>query len=95
MPVFRNSDMTMYSADGEWSIPCEVRIDAGSIAVSYDDEDGPVVYEGTEEGAGHFRLTAPRVAGRATLHRFYADDMLEGFWVESGHEGMWRIQLEA
>jgi hypothetical protein len=60
--------------------------------VSYVDE-GTVVYEGAEEAPGHFRLTSPAVNGRATLHQFPGDDMLEGFWAEGGGRGMWRIQL--
>jgi len=91
MPVFKNCEMTMFSADGEWSHPCEVRIGSGSIAVSYED-DGPVVYEGPELEPGHFKLKA--VNGRATLHRITDDDILEGSWFEGGYQGMWRIQLD-
>ncbi|MGH2343040.1 hypothetical protein ACRC7T_16335 [Segnochrobactraceae bacterium EtOH-i3] len=76
------------------SLPCQVSISNGTIAVSYEDENGPVVYEGAEIEPGHFKLTAPKVSGRATLHRFPNGTLLEGHWFEDGIRGMWRITLD-
>lgn len=83
----------MFSAEGEWSSPCEVRIADGSITVSYMDGAKFVVYEGSENGAGHFKVRSEAVRGRASLHCFHDDDILEGHWIENGSMGMWRIQL--
>ena len=94
MPLFRNSEMTMFSADGEWNHPCEVRISEGLITVSYNDDGQFVVYEGRETEPGHFKLHSPKVSGSATLHRFSGDEIFEGFWIEAGHQGMWRLQIE-
>jgi hypothetical protein len=70
-----------------------VRISDGSIAISYKDEGQTVVYNGDELEPGHFKLQSNDVVGRATLHRFASADVLEGHWVESGSQGMWRVQL--
>lgn len=86
--------MTMYSADGEWDHPCEVRIDSNQIIVSYEDAGSFVVYEGSQLEPGHFKLHSKSVNGRATLHRFENDDTLEGFWIEERMQGMWRVQLD-
>jgi hypothetical protein len=91
--IFRNSSMQMYSAEGGWEHPCEVRISDGSIAVSYQDGPLAVVYEGEEQGEGHYSLEAVAVAGRAPLHRAPNSEFLEGWWWEEGAVGGWRIQL--
>jgi hypothetical protein len=72
---------------------CEVRISGNKIWISYEGDGGPVLYEGDEKSPGHFKLFCNSQKGRATLHRFPDDDILEGFWIESGYQGMWRIQL--
>jgi hypothetical protein len=91
--MWKHSFMMCFYADGELSeTSCQVRISRGGIAVSYVD-GGEVVYEGTEDTRGHFRLACKAVNGRATLHRFPDGDILEGFWTEAGNRGMWRIQL--
>jgi hypothetical protein len=96
MTVFKKCTMETYYADDsamqEW--PCQVRLDKGSIAVSYEDNGVPVVYEGTEEGTGHFKLASGSPRGSATLHKFADADVLEGWWSESGQLGMWRVFLE-
>jgi hypothetical protein len=96
MPVYRNSKADMYYADGvERNEPCEVRIgEDGSIAVSSQAEDGPQVYEGKEINSGHFTLECARKRGRATLHRVPGENVLEGWWLEGGEEGMFRIELD-
>ncbi len=96
MTVWRGCSMDSYYETGEFypDTPCEVRISGGTIAVSYVTDDQFVVYEGPEIEPGHFELTAPKVSGRATLHRFQDDEVLEGSWSEDGLSGMWRIILE-
>ncbi len=87
--------MNFPAGDVNYSVPCEVRIDAGQIFVSYEDTDGPAVYTGTELSPGHYKLELPAKKGRATLHYDESDDRLEGSWIESGYEGMWRIDLNS
>src|SRR5262245_17892701 len=96
MTVYRNSTMELFSAGDQWDHPCEVRIGNGSISVSYEDGGIIVVYEGPEIEPGHFKLTANGngVSGRATLHRFTDADVLDGWWLENGNEGMWRLILD-
>jgi hypothetical protein len=73
---------------------CEVRIDENSIVVSYKGDDGlPIVYKRKNHGDGHFELMAPQIDSKATLHMFNNGKILEGFWLEGGYKGMWRIQL--
>jgi len=72
----------------------EVRIDDQEIVVGYHDDEGWVEYRGKNNGDGHFHLTAPERDGKATLHRFSASDILEGYWVENTYRGMWRIRLK-
>ena len=94
MTLYRKSSMEMFSTDGQWSHPCEVRIDGRHIAVSYKDNGIIILYEGPELEPGHFELRAKGVVGKATLHRFANDEMLDGWWLENGNEGMWRISLD-
>lgn len=96
MPLYKNSKADVYEADGvEHAWPCEVRIgEDGSIAISYKDEGHLVVYEGSEIESGHFTVKAVSVNGRGTLHKVPDEDVLEGWWLEDGYEGMWRIELE-
>lgn len=96
MTVFRKSSMEVYFAEGspleQW--PCEVRLEVGFVAVSYDGDAGPVVYEGRESGEGHFKVTSAAPKGTATLHRFSDSEVLEGWWSEDNQTGMWRIFLD-
>ncbi|MHB1643403.1 MAG: hypothetical protein ACYCS8_12220 [Acidithiobacillus sp.] len=99
MPIWRNVIVDTYYADG--SAPelgerdtVEVRIDEREIVVSYEDDDGVVIYRGNNDGSGHFSLEAPERNGRASLHRFIPNgNFLEGYWIEGGSTGMWRIEL--
>lgn len=87
-------DTLYYHAGADLNSECDVVIDGNNITVSYDDTDGlRVTYFGLMKGSGHFELQAPDVNGRATLHRFDDGRYLEGFWVENGLKGMWRITL--
>ena len=78
-------------ADMDW--PCTVRIDDDAIVVEYDN-DGLCQYVGANDGSGHFELRLLGGDGRATLHRFPDANVLEGYWLEDGERGMWRIHLE-
>jgi hypothetical protein len=71
----------------------QVKIDDAEIVVSYQDDDGWVEYRGKNKDDGHFQLTCPDRNGEATLHQFPNGNILEGFWVEAGTRGMWRITL--
>jgi hypothetical protein len=73
---------------------CQVRIDGAKIVVSYEQHDGPTVYEGEEIAPGHFKLTCARKSCRATLHRLPGENLLEGHWMAGQDQGMWRIQLK-
>lgn len=74
--------------------PCQVRIDNGRIEVIYEgDTGGEEVYEGTEDGDGHFKLEKRNGDGKANLHQFQNGKILDGWWSEEGDEGMWRIHL--
>jgi hypothetical protein len=72
---------------------CEIRINGNEIVISYSDSDGVVIYKGKDEGSGHFVLECPERRGRATLHQIPTSKFLEGFWVEDGDKGFWRITL--
>jgi hypothetical protein len=94
MAVYKNCLMDTYHGDGSNNNqPCQVRIDERTLALSYQDADGPVVYQGQERGEGHYEL-ANASGGRGTLHCFKGSVFLEGYWIEKGAEGMWRIRLE-
>lgn len=99
MTVWKNAVMETYFGGNESKNECEcqVRIDGSSIVISYEDEDGKVIYVGEEVAAGHFKLRCPERRARATLHRAPPpdDEYLEGHWVEEGYEGMWRIFLDS
>jgi len=73
---------------------CEVRIGDGRISVTYEYEPGKFqTYEGSEVGQWHFNLKAKEGDGKANLHCFPDRRVLDGWWAEEGHEGMWRIIL--
>jgi hypothetical protein len=74
---------------------CDVRIDDSSIVVSYyDDEFGDIIYRGKNDDSGHYALKCDgRPNWSATLHRFHGDFIFEGYWIEEGYEGFWRIEL--
>jgi hypothetical protein len=96
MPVFPNATSDTYTSEGlHQNQPIQVRLDEGSIAISYQDDDGPVVYEGLEIESGHFELDCARKRGKAILHRMPGENVLEGWWLENRIEGMWRIYLNS
>jgi hypothetical protein len=61
--------------------------------VSYEDDRGVVNYKGEGKGPGHFALESLERNGKATLHMFEGSTILEGFWIEEGWKGFWRITL--
>lgn len=98
MPVWKNSKMdTVWWGKHEPSegYPCEVKIEGDRIEVWYRIDEEPVCYAGKERAPGHFelRITSPEVEGQATLHRFPDGMILEGYFVEDGDRGFWRVTL--
>lgn len=72
---------------------CEVILNDNEIVISYEEGDEIVVYQGANDGNGHFRLLSNYEQGSATLHMFEGDKMLVGTWAESGEKGTWIIVL--
>ncbi len=70
-----------------------VRLSDKTIEIAYDDDDGAVCYRGTNNGNGHFELTAPERSGHASLHCFPDSHFMDGYWQEGESRGMWRIRL--
>ncbi|MGU3495015.1 hypothetical protein ACLBXM_13310 [Xanthobacteraceae bacterium A53D] len=95
MTIYKNSSFEVFQSDTtQYSWPCEVIIDGNVIKISYEDGGEYVIYTGLEVEPGHYRLTADSVGGKATLHRFGDDDVFDGYWIEGGYEGMWRLTLD-
>jgi len=97
MAIWKNSLMTTVYYDeteaneGE---KCEVKIDNKTIVASYGDREGGfTIYEGKNDGTGHFELFCPKRRGRATLHMFKGAKVLEGSWIEEDERGFWKIEL--
>lgn len=93
--LYPNSFMETYSASHlRLDEPCSVRLEADSVRIEYRQDGEIFAYSGTSRGAGHYEL---RCEGhpqcRATLHCFEESTFLEGFWLEEGGQGMWRIRL--
>ncbi len=91
-------DTFYYDREASCDNPCSVEIADGHILVWYDDADESgrhivTTYEGEEISLGHFELSALAKDGRSSLHTFNGGRFLDGFWVEGGQRGMWRITL--
>lgn len=73
--------------------PCQLRVDGDEISVTYEEDDGSIAeYKGSDLGSGHYALTYTGYPEcKATLHKRPNEDMLEGWWLEDGEEGMWQI----
>lgn len=95
MKNYRNSEIETFfrTAKESENTPCEVRIGNGKIVVSYRLESGPEVWEGGDDGTGHFALKLSNASCRATLHLTSNGETLEGSWFYEGEYGMWRIDL--
>lgn len=97
MTVWKNAKVdTVYydETEADEGDDCEIRIDGDQIVVSYEDDEGVVLYKGKNHGNGHFQLSSPERNGKATLHMFEGSKILEGFWIQDGNKGFWRISLE-
>lgn len=87
--------MRTYYRDGACQeYPCEVNKTGSNLVVSYRADGDFIIYKGIEVEAGHFKLTAPAVNGRASLHRFADEVLFVGSWTEAGDIGTWEIELE-
>ena len=96
MPVYKGKmDNFFYDSKADAGDDCEVRIDNGEIVVSFDRDDGPVLYRGMDRGHGHYILASAEEEARATLHGLLGSVFLEGYWeiVDKRECGMWRIRL--
>ena len=68
---------------------CEVIISPDKIVI---EEEHGVIWTGINDGSGHFHLVNEN-NDTASLHMFTNGKILEGFWIESGEQGMWRIHI--
>lgn len=73
---------------------CQVKITGKTIEIGYKEDKEYIIYTGLDEGNGHFSLKCPEKRAKATLHRSPNSNYLEGFWVEEGEQGFWRITLK-
>jgi len=87
-------ETAFFHGEESYEQECTVRLERENIAVSYEDnENNLVVYTGTDHGGGHFVLGYPELKAKATLHQMEGSKCLEGYWVEEGVRGFWRIVL--
>lgn len=86
-------DNLYFDCESDTGYEYKVIIGDGEIEVSYLDGGVSHLYKGTEIGSGHYKLAAVGFDGKATLHQFPDGKILEGYWIEDGYRGMWRIQL--
>ncbi len=95
MPVWSKCRIEVVTCEGATFVDddCEVRIDAQGVAVSYFDDQGPVVFVGSNDGSGHFELSCRSRPRRATLHMLPDGRVLEGSWLEADARGFYRITL--
>lgn len=73
--------------------PCKVTFDSPSISIEYFEDGELFRYTGQEQSPGHYVLHCHILKGQATLHRLPESKFLEGYWIEGGDRGMWRITL--
>lgn len=97
MPIWKGSKMFSILSDGKGifpDTPCQVIIDDKRIVVSYFEDNKGIEYVGVNENDGHFKVKCNQKDGHGTLHKFKDGNILEGYWVEEGYEGFWRIELK-
>jgi len=97
MAIWKNSKMFSICSDGSDIIldePCQVIIDDKRIVISYFDEGQGIEYIGVNNNDGHFKVKCKQTGGYGNFHKFNSENNLEGFWIEDGYEGFWRIQLK-
>lgn len=102
--VIHEASMDIYYGDSREmeTIPCQVKLQqpSGDLVIEYFDRDynQHTVYRGKEIYRGHYQLeTSLTHNGRATLHYIPTPEgtsLLEGFWLEKGHRGMWQIFIK-
>lgn len=93
MNLYSNSKMDSVFSYSDERLDCEVKIGENDIVVSYKDDRGVVIYKGKEIGQGHYELKCPERNGEGSLHIFPEGKILDGYWIEEGDEGFWRIFL--
>lgn len=89
-------DIAFYDHTPAWEgESCEVRISESEVVITYEEADGEIVeYRGKNDPSGHARLRCPEWKGETSMHRSPGSKVLEGFWIEDGEKGFWRIQLK-
>ena len=75
------------------SVHCDVRLGERDIAISYFDDEGPLVFTGPNDGSGRFELHCRSRVRRASVRLAEDESRFEGSWSEDGEEGSWRILL--
>lgn len=72
-----------------------IRINDGTIFVSYEIDGEEISWKGIEIGAGHFKLLKSGCENsKASLHRFENSNILEGHFFDDTESGMWRFHVE-
>lgn len=95
--IYKNSLMSLYYTDrpADTDLECIVVVGENKIELKYDQEDGQFwSWKGELNSPGHYLVYANYPGSRGTLHHLEQMKYLEGYWVENGYRGMWRIQLE-
>jgi hypothetical protein len=82
------------STDDKFEVLCDVRIDAGSIVISYRDEDGVAVYRGRETAPNRFTLACAERDGRADA-TLIDGERLEGTATDVDGSGPFVIELSS
>ena len=72
---------------------CDVRLEGDQLVVTYWDENGAVVFDGSRDEGGVFDLWCRSRPRRAELHFCEENRALEGSWSERESRGTWRIEL--
>ena len=96
MPMWSNCCVQVRCWDEDDRFECEdcdVRLEDGTIVISYFDEEGPVVFAGEDDPSGHYHLVCRSRPRKATLHRFEGGTTFEGSWTQGDERGFWRIVL--
>ena len=84
--------LNYYGDQGSETTHCQVRLDGAGLDLM--SSAGELLWQGVEQAPGHFRLTKVGDNGSiASLHRFPGGKTFDGWWLEDGYEGMWRITL--
>ncbi|MFA6967331.1 hypothetical protein [Bosea sp. (in: a-proteobacteria)] len=93
MPAWNHSSVEWYDSTGVHNGTCEVKIEGSEIVLSYIWEGKRYLLRGQAVADGHFKLIGVGFNGKSNLHQFPNDDILEGWWIDDGYDGMCRITL--